>query len=45
MLNGTLDSILKAKFEGKPNPAFGSTEFSKAVFGIALTMAQVHNAT
>jgi serine/threonine protein kinase len=42
MQNGTLDSMIKAKHENKPHPQFGATEFSKAIFGIASTMAQVH---
>jgi serine/threonine protein kinase len=42
MPNGALDKILKLKHSGQPTPGFGPTEFSKAVFGIAATMAQVH---
>jgi serine/threonine protein kinase len=42
MPNGTFDSIIRAKHSGKPNPYFGPTEFSKAVFGIVSTMTQIH---
>jgi serine/threonine protein kinase len=42
MPNGALDTILKSKHEGRPTPNFGPTEQSKAVFGIAATMAEVH---
>jgi serine/threonine protein kinase len=42
MPNGTLEAMIKAKHEGRPTPQFGATEFSKAIFGIASTMARVH---
>jgi serine/threonine protein kinase len=42
MPNGTLQDLLKSKHTGKPRPEFGPTEQSKAVFGIASTMAQIH---
>jgi serine/threonine protein kinase len=42
MPNGTLESVLKRKFAGHPEPLFDATAHSKAVFGIASTMAQVH---
>jgi serine/threonine protein kinase len=42
MSNGTLETALKAKHDGKAIANFGPTEESKAVFGIAATMAQVH---
>lgn len=42
MPNGTLEAVLKDRLNGLPTPHFGPTEFSKAVFGIAATMAQVH---
>jgi serine/threonine protein kinase len=43
MPNGSFEDILKAKFAKRPNPNFGPTEYSKAVFGIAATMAQMHS--
>jgi serine/threonine protein kinase len=42
MPKGSMDTILRLKHEGKETPGFGPTEYSKAVFGIASTMAQVH---
>jgi serine/threonine protein kinase len=42
MPNGTLEHVVKAKHSGKPNDHFGPTEFSKAIFGVASTLAQVH---
>jgi serine/threonine protein kinase len=42
MPNGTLEALLKSKHTGRPTPGFGPTEQSKAVFGIASTMAQIH---
>jgi serine/threonine protein kinase len=42
MPNGALEVLLKSKHTGRPTPGFGPTEESKAVFGIASTMAQIH---
>jgi serine/threonine protein kinase len=42
MPNGTLEAAMKAKFANKPSPEFGPTGFSKTIFGVASTMAQVH---
>lgn len=42
MPNGTLASVMKKKFDGTPDPKFGPTEWSKALYGIAHTMSQVH---
>jgi serine/threonine protein kinase len=42
MPHGTLDDAVKAAHEGRPIAGFGPTELSKAIFGIAATMAQVH---
>jgi serine/threonine protein kinase len=42
MRNETLGTYLKFKHHGQPIPHFGPTEQSKAVFGIASTMARIH---
>jgi serine/threonine protein kinase len=42
MPNGTLDDAVKAAHCGHPKEGFGPTELSKAIFGVAATMAQVH---
>jgi hypothetical protein len=42
MPNGALDDVLKSKHTGRPTPGFGPTEQSKAVLGIASTMAKIH---
>jgi serine/threonine protein kinase len=42
MPNGTLDEAIKAAHSGNPKEGFGPTELSKAIFGVAATMAQVH---
>jgi serine/threonine protein kinase len=42
MPNGDLAKQITARHRGNPSPEFGPTEFSKAIFGIAATMAQVH---
>jgi serine/threonine protein kinase len=42
MPNGGLHDLLKSKHTGRPTPGFGPTEQSKAVFGVASTMAQIH---
>ena len=40
--NGTLKQKLYEIYKGKRDPHFGSTEMSKAIFGIAATMAKIH---
>ena len=42
MANGTLADVMKKKFSGTPEAKFGPTEWSKALYGIAHTMRQVH---
>jgi serine/threonine protein kinase len=45
MPNGTLQQAVKRRLNGPPLPAFGPTEWSKAIFGIAATMAHFHGLT
>jgi serine/threonine protein kinase len=40
--NGTLGDALKAQFAGCPKRGFGPTELSKAIFGVAAAMEQLH---
>jgi serine/threonine protein kinase len=42
MANGTLADALEAQFAGRPNSDFGPTELSKAIFGVAAAMEQLH---
>ena len=42
MRNGTLKDILQRKFRGDPDPRFGPTEWTKAIYGIAHAMREVH---
>jgi serine/threonine protein kinase len=42
MPNGSLSDVLDKWLSGNPPPGFGPTELSKCIFGVAVTMAQVH---
>ena len=44
MRNGTLKDVLQRKFKGNPEPRFGPTEWTKAIYGIAHAMREVHKA-
>jgi serine/threonine protein kinase len=43
MRHGTLQDYLDRQFQGEPHPSFGPTEWTKAIFGIAVGMAQIHS--
>jgi serine/threonine-protein kinase len=42
MANGTLADALRVQFTGRPMPGFGPTELTKAIFGVAAAMEQLH---
>jgi serine/threonine protein kinase len=43
MSNGTLGDMINRRLAGRPNPNFGPTEWTKAIFGIAATMSILHS--
>jgi serine/threonine protein kinase len=42
MKNGCLQDVIEKFIKKEPTPGFGPTQFSKCVFGIAVTMMKVH---
>jgi serine/threonine protein kinase len=43
MPNGTLDDVVKKRLAGRPDPRWGATQWTKALFGIAAIMAMLHS--
>jgi serine/threonine protein kinase len=42
MPNGSFAQMVNARLHRRPHPNFGPTEFSKVIFGVAVTMSHIH---